>query len=338
MQTCGISLRFVGPLLLIALLAAAGGRSSAAGGPDPSPELSVRITSPLGRTNIQGGIRIVAQVHDTRGAGVLAVRFLVDNVLVGEDSAGPPWSVDWNDENPFEPREIVAEVSDDAGHTARDAVTLKPFEVLQKAEVTSVLLESSVIDPRGQYVTGLGPGSFRVEEDGVPQRIEVVRPETMPATYILLVDSSQSMARRIDFVRLAAARLMTHLRPVDRIIVAPFSRTISAITGPTSDRATVLDAITAIQPRGGTAISDCLEQVSAMAAGIEGRTVVVLITDGYDEHSSKPVSQSLTDAERSGVTVYVVGIGGVAGISIRGEQLLRRIATETGGRGFFPPS
>jgi VWFA-related protein len=35
-------------------------------------------------------------------------------------------------------------------------------------------------------------------------------------------------------------------------------------------------------------------------------------------------------------TVYVVGIGGVAGISITGERFLKRLAAETGGRAFLP--
>ena len=34
--------------------------------------------------------------------------------------------------------------------------------------------------------------------------------------------------------------------------------------------------------------------------------------------------------------MYVVGIGGVAGISLKGERLLKRLASETGGRAFLP--
>ena len=40
--------------------------------------------------------------------------------------------------------------------------------------------------------------------------------------------------------------------------------------------------------------------------------------------------------QRSGAAVYVVGIGGVAGISLKGERFLRQIANDTGGRAFFP--
>ena len=46
--------------------------------------------------------------------------------------------------------------------------------------------------------------------------------------------------------------------------------------------------------------------------------------------------QALAAVKSAGATLYVVGIGGVAGISIKGERLLRRLAVETGGRFFFP--
>jgi Ca-activated chloride channel family protein len=64
--------------------------------------------------------------------------------------------------------------------------------------------------------------------------------------------------------------------------------------------------------------------------------VVVLVTDGYDEDSRQTFETTLTSLKASQVTVYVVGIGGVAGVSLKGEQLLRQIAAETGGRVYFP--
>ena len=44
----------------------------------------------------------------------------------------------------------------------------------------------------------------------------------------------------------------------------------------------------------------------------------------------------MTALQRLQATVYVVGIGGVAGISLKGETLLKRIAVQMGGRAFFP--
>ncbi len=44
----------------------------------------------------------------------------------------------------------------------------------------------------------------------------------------------------------------------------------------------------------------------------------------------------MTALQKLQATVYVVGIGGVAGISLKGETLLRKIAAQMGGRAFFP--
>ena len=49
-----------------------------------------------------------------------------------------------------------------------------------------------------------------------------------------------------------------------------------------------------------------------------------------------PIEETLATLKEAKATVYVVAIGGVAGISLKGEKVLRRIATETGGRVFMP--
>src|SRR5918993_2503684 len=317
-----VAFRFFRAIVPLVLLVTPSGAAS------PSPErtqpLSIRITSPLGRTGTAGVVRIVAQVQAADDVTLNPVRILVDNVLLGEVSDGPPWALEWSDENPFEPREIAAEVSDALGRTARDVVLLKPFEVIEKSEVSSVILETTVQDRFGRFVTGLSPSTFSVLEDDIPQELDLVRSETLPATYTLLVDSSQSMARRIDFVRDAASTLAGYLRPRDRIIVAPFSRTLGALTGPTDDRRTVTDAIRNIRSRGGTAILDSLEAASRMIGGMEGRHAIVLITDGYDEHSTRPFEEVLAAVQKSRASLYVGGIGGGAGVFIRGGGPLKR--------------
>ena len=67
-------------------------------------------------------------------------------------------------------------------------------------------------------------------------------------------------------------------------------------------------------------------QVAHSLMNAEGRRAIVLITDGYDEKSTSQYEDALTAVRAAGATVYVVGIGGVAGISIKGERLLRHLA------------
>jgi VWFA-related protein len=301
-----------------------------------SAGLSVKITSPLGRTGLVDRIRIVAQVQQRDGAQLLPVKFFIDSTLFGEDRDGPPYAVEWTDANPFEPREISVEVTDTAGDVARDRVLLEPLKIRDAAEVSTVVLDVSVYDEKSEFVRGLQPSDFHVRENGVAQALDQARPERLPATFTLLVDTSQSMARRIDEVRLAAAALVARLRPDDRIVVAPFSRTLGAITGPTTDRATVLDAINAIAATGGTAICDAVRSAAERLRPYHGRHAIVLLTDGYDEHSTIPPAAALGAIGTIHSTLYAIGIAGSAGISLKGEQFLRHLAAATGGRAFFP--
>jgi Ca-activated chloride channel family protein len=325
------SLREAALLVAVASIAAAGSGLRA-----QDPALSVRITSPLGRTGIPGAIRIVAQVHYAPSAAPREVRFFVDQKLLGAINAGPPYAVEWVDDNPFERTEIAVEAVDALGNSARDKVVLEPFEVSEVAEVNAVLLEASVQDRNGRFVKGLPPTAFSVHEDGVSQSLDLVRQEAVGATFALLVDQSTSMSRRMDFVHRTAATLAGYMTPLDRMVIAPFSKEIGAITGPTNDRATIVEGIEAIKTSGGTAILDSLRQASRILANAEGRRAMVLITDGYDEHSTTTYQEALEAVKSAGATLYVVGVGGVAGISIKGERLLRRLAVETGGRFFFP--
>jgi VWFA-related protein len=185
-------------------------------------------------------------------------------------------------------------------------------------------------------VNDLDASSFRVYEDDVLQTIDLAAPDTIPANYTLLVDSSQSMSRRIDFVRDAAQQLPVRLRQNDQVTVVPFTRTLGTVTGPTKDRDTIAGAIQAIRSSGGTAILDCLTAAVNQLRSIDGRNIVVLITDGYDENSEVTFDEAMEAIKASKITVYVIAVGGVAGISLRGEDVLREIAAQTGGQAFFP--
>lgn len=325
----------VSGVLVVALVASAlvhQGVVSAGGG----LPLAVRITSPLGRTGLPGKVRIVAQIQADPAAVLQPVQFFVDGALLASVNNGPPYAAEWVDENPFEPKQIKVEVADDHGNIAHDAVSLKPLEVYETSQVTSVLLEATVQDKTGRSVGNLQPTDFRVRENGVPQMLEQARREALPATFALLIDSSQSMSRRMDFVKGAASRLTGYMASGDRMLVVPFSRHVLPVTGPTNDRATVEEAIGSISAHGGTAILDSLIEIAPHFRDVEGRRVIVLVTDGYDENSENRFDDALQAVKEAQATVYVVGIGGVAGISLKGERFLRRLASETGGRVFLP--
>ena len=318
--------------VLVVAIAAAGFATEAAA----EPSTKVKLTSPLGRTGLTGPIRIVAQVTTLVENGVVPVKFFVDDKLLGEDADGAPYFVEWVDENPYEARVIRAEVTDPDGTLVADKVTLQPLELIEETQVASVLVDAAVSDKAGKSIASLKPADFTLFEDDVKQTLDLVQLQRVPTHFTLLVDGSQSMSRRIDLVRATARRLTARLNEGDMVTVSPFRRTIDARTGPTNDAATIAAAISSIKAEGGTAILDSLATLPDVFAQAEGRQVIILVTDGYDEHSKTSLTYAMGRIKQVHATIFVVGIGGVAGVSLKGETLLRQIATQTGGRAFFP--
>jgi len=332
---------FAAALVASALCEAAPHAGSLDNEPVVAPTL--RITSPLGRTGLPGTIRIVARLdgvtYPRLGLGEpkpVSVRFLVDNVLLSTDQDGAPYDALWVDDNPFEARELTAEADLPSGTTLRTSVTLNPLEITDTAEISSVAVDATVVDSKGRFVNNLTAREFTLLEDGKPQALDLVTQNREPALFTLLIDSSQSMKIRSSAVRATAVRLLASIAAEDQVVVAPFSRTVTSVTGPTTDRGTVLDAIAAIRHQGGTAILDAVGETATLLAGGTRRRAVVLITDAYDENSESGFDAAIDKLKQSGVTLYVVGVGGIAGVSYNGEALLKRLCEETGGRAWFP--
>jgi Ca-activated chloride channel homolog len=297
---------------------------------------TLRITSPLGRTGLPGTIRIVARLDGDEPRVPLHAEFYVDKLYLTSDTDGAPFEAHWDDDNPFERRELMVRAELPGGEVITDAVVLEPLAVTEASEVTSVAIEASVVDAKGRFVRDLTAADFELAEAAEPQIIDLVSQERAPALFTLLVDSSQSMAMRATAVRATARALLDPLHPQDRVVVAPFAKGITSVTGPITDHATILEAIGAIRPAGGTAILNSLREATAVTRNEHERSAIVLITDGYDEDSTADVDATIAALRESDTTLYVIGVGGIAGISLKGEKLLSQLAQQTGGRAWFP--
>ena len=132
-----------------------------------------------------------------------------------------------------------------------------------------------------------------MRENGEPQVLDLMMQSREPALFALLVDSQPEHGHSIrcgPSGRGQADRAAGQGRA--RSSWRPFSRTIGSVTGPTTDRQTVLDAIRGIRHSGGTAILDALGEAARAFATMPRRKAIVLITDGYDEHSESKFEQA----------------------------------------------
>src|ERR1041385_8273804 len=69
----------------------------------------------------------------------------------------------------------------------------------------------SVVDGKGEAVTGLQAADFRVREDGVAREVLKAGPATEPLTVALLVDDSQATTPATQMIREAVDDFLTGL-------------------------------------------------------------------------------------------------------------------------------
>ena len=147
----------------------------------------------------------------------------------------------------------------------------------------------SVSTDTGTALPGLGPGDFRIFDDGIEQSISYFDASTLPASVALVIDASPSVLRDSVEMKGAADALVDALAPLDEAAVVDFSAH-TYLQLPFSDvRERVRRAVARVDPRqllGDTGGSNIYEAVYLTArelfAGRSGRKSIVLLTDGQD--------------------------------------------------------
>ncbi len=203
-----------------------------------------------------------------------------------------------------------------------------------------VLLDVSVKDPAGGFVTGLAKDQFKILENGRDQPIQVFEAGDIPVTVGLVVDNSGSMRNKKPEVVTAALTFVTESNPKDEMFVVNFNDNARlGLPGQTTftDSAELLRAaLLSNRVEGRTALNDALKLgLSHLEKGVQAKKTLVLISDGGDNASELNTSDLLRLAEQSRATIYAIGIYD-ADDRDKNPGFLRKIATLTGGECFIP--
>lgn len=220
-----------------------------------------------------------------------------------------------------------------------------------RAGVELVHFAVTVTDRRGQIVTGLGPDDFRILEDGRPQTIAQFvaaraageAPDDaaarVPLHLGLLLDTSESMEADLALSRTAAIKFLNLLPTAEDITLVDFDTEVRVGRYGQREFARLVERIRGRRPEGSTALYDALGVYLDGANEQDGRTVLVLYTDGGDTRSSLAYSDLLTLLKASAVTVYAVGfLDHPTGDTNLNRMRLTQMAEQTGGMAFFPAS
>ncbi len=215
-----------------------------------------------------------------------------------------------------------------------------------KSGTAAVRVDALVTDGR-RPVRGLTAASFELRDNGVRQTITDVHHETLPLNVICALDVSSSVAGEpLEDLKREYSALIDALATEDRAALLTFANRIALHSALTGDRARLQALVGQLATGGTTSLFDALFSALALRETDEGRTLLILLSDGRDTSSWLTARKLVDAARRTDVVVYAVTTQAPtrllsfkspsrAAIPQRqepSERFLEALADETGGR------
>ncbi len=233
-------------------------------------------------------------------------------------------------------------------------------EVEETISVTTELvnLNVRVVDRNNRSITNLTQNDFKIYEDNVLQPIEFFSKSEVPTNYTLLIDNSGSLRFQLEKVIEAGKTIIGTNRSDDETSIIRFisSDKIEVQQDFTPSKEDLFDALDNLYIEGGqTAIIDAVYLAADKVTEYEKSTnsrdrkrrALVLVTDGEDRDSYYKEAQLYDLLRETDVQIFVIGFvselnkeGGFISKSPQGKAkaFLQRLASETGGKVYFPDS
>lgn len=226
-----------------------------------------------------------------------------------------------------------------------------------RVDTELVTLNVRVIDRNNRPIDNVREDEVHVYENGVEQPMVFFSREEVPISYGLAVDTSGSLRTQLQSVIDAGKSIINTNKPGDETFLVRFISSDKIITEQdfTSNQELLIDALDALYTEGGqTAVIDAVylsaERLAEYKKGDDNdrrRRALILVTDGEDRVSFYKQEQLFARLREQDVQIYVIGFvneldkeGGFIRKSTRERSvnLINKMASETGGRAFFPQS
>jgi VWFA-related protein len=229
----------------------------------------------------------------------------------------------------------------------------QPEKVFRFAVDVHTVYIDVFISRGGQPLAGLTADDFVVLDNGVAQEIDIVDPQMVHWSVILLLDTSASVSgERLEHLRAAAHAFVDGLTIDDEAALMTFAGLWQLRQGFTRDIAALHGALDRPVQGGFTGLNDALYAGLKLAGEGTGRPMILLFTDGADNASWLTAKELLKLVRESEAVVHVVGIKSSLqttlssgdGVTLRAPKLrdgldlinasdyLEKIASSSGGR------
>ena len=218
----------------------------------------------------------------------------------------------------------------------------------------SVRLNVMAIDSLGAPIAGLKSEHFHVEEGGARQTVSLALTGNSSTFFGVAIDASGSLHSIFPLVVRTSRQIIEKMQPDDQTTLIRFvsGDKIETVQDFTSSKRRLSDGIDNLYIEGGqSAVLDAVYLSARRLAGYKFpnrnvRRVLLLVTDGDDRASYYNLQQVLTLLRSIDLQIFALSVSSTdsSGRKLNENQpkqsgdLLRTLASETGGAAFFPKS
>jgi VWFA-related protein len=204
-----------------------------------------------------------------------------------------------------------------------------------------VPIPASVVDARGQAISGLTLDDFELWVDGQLKSISDVTSSELPVRLAMLFDNSGSLDFAREFEKQAAIHFFRRvMRPSDQAAIYSVE-TDSYLAQPMTSDIRRLEAtiLSFGKPEGATSLFDAIIDAAAYLRPYLGRRVILIVSDGIETTSRADFETTLRRVLSDDCQVFVVQTGLYEGANLRAlaaERRMEQLAVQTGGSAFIP--
>ena len=226
-----------------------------------------------------------------------------------------------------------------------------------RSDATSVTVEVSVLDNKGNFIPGIPRGNFRILEDGVPQNVSTFGVGEGDMTVCMVIEFSnlyQQYWSETWYQTLTAAYgFLETLKPTDYVAVVAYDLRPEILSDFSTDKRKAQEAMQRLRIAAFSEsnLFDALTDTAERMSDIEGRKAIVVISSGVDTFSKLTFDKTRKIIQNAGVPIYAIGLmqalrewydaygalGPIARLDfLQADNQMRTFARESGGQSYFP--
>lgn len=176
-----------------------------------------------------------------------------------------------------------------------------------RVDADYVKVPVTVLDEKGRTLSDLTIDDLELRDEGELRPIQNFILDRSPISLIFLLDVSGSVKEELQEIRWATLRFAQTFGPDSRIAIYSFSDEYRQIQGWTNRLKDLRKSLKKLKPGYRTALYDAILTTNReKLRNIQGKKVIILLTDGLDNESEAGYEEVMNDLIAANTVLYIV--------------------------------